>query len=380
MLDQKSTRVASIPKQVALFAHRHPFLEQIRGSFTKSERRQFERDVYDYAEALGLDHAAAKKQVIKARGFCGEEDYDSDDSALYDEIDDSGDILRRLGATSGPAPDAVVPSIEDEQFMQAEAPKTKSSPKKSPYFAASKTAVPGKKKRADKSSQQCFEESSESLKEGKKEKSKKRKRQSREPDEQQETDPVGNSDALPKTDGSPIFQADASHSQKASKRARKSQEQSQGQVEQDTPTDSDQIDRADALEPRTEAEAHENYLKSTRKGKHAHGQQLDQTEEDRAAHAEREEILIKNLRGDIHYEVEKELDLYTSGGMPNENQHVKDDLEAMKKEREELEDLPRRSHKSKEKKRRSDSTHGEKKSKSKKRRQTEEDFRRPMIQ
>ena len=65
-------------------------------SFTTSQRRTFLRDVYDYARSLGLDKKEAKQQTIKAREICGEDEYNTDVSALENEIDDSELILSRL--------------------------------------------------------------------------------------------------------------------------------------------------------------------------------------------------------------------------------------------------------------------------------------------
>ena len=90
------------PKQINLFIRKHSFLEKSLSTFTKSERRQFERNVYDFSRDLGLKKPEARKYVIKAREFCGEEEYDSDVSALEGEIDDSAWIIGRLPTINGP--------------------------------------------------------------------------------------------------------------------------------------------------------------------------------------------------------------------------------------------------------------------------------------
>lgn len=121
------------------------------GTFTKSERRQFERDVYDFGKALGLGHAAAKKQVVRTRALCGEEGYDSDSSALANEFEDSAAIMRTLAAKTGPNP-VVLSSIKDlPQTAQLPTSRSKAttSPKKSPYFSpASAKKAPSKKRKA----------------------------------------------------------------------------------------------------------------------------------------------------------------------------------------------------------------------------------------
>lgn len=73
--------------------------------FTTSDRRRFERDVYDFGRSLGLPKKQARDELRKARAFCGEEEYDSDNSAWGDEVDDSLAILGKLSnllvSTSG---------------------------------------------------------------------------------------------------------------------------------------------------------------------------------------------------------------------------------------------------------------------------------------
>ena len=69
-------------------------------SFTTSDRRGFERDVQDYARALGLSKLEARVEVTRARDFCGELQYNSDDSAWANELDDSKDVLERLSSLS----------------------------------------------------------------------------------------------------------------------------------------------------------------------------------------------------------------------------------------------------------------------------------------
>ena len=59
------------------------------------ERRSFERQVYDYARAIGLTTSQAKTEVTRARAMCGELQYDTDDSALENEQRlDRGDVDR----------------------------------------------------------------------------------------------------------------------------------------------------------------------------------------------------------------------------------------------------------------------------------------------
>ena len=80
-------------KQVNCFVRGHNFIQISLSGHKTSQRRAFERDVYDYARSLGLQRREAKREVLKARGFCGEFDHDSDVSMLGDEVDDSAQVL-----------------------------------------------------------------------------------------------------------------------------------------------------------------------------------------------------------------------------------------------------------------------------------------------
>ena len=87
--------------QLALFIRHHHFFAKfsVGGKHTTSERRSFERDVYDVSRDHGFSRREAKRQVIRARQFCGEVEYDSDTSALGNEISDE------LGIEFEPSPD-----------------------------------------------------------------------------------------------------------------------------------------------------------------------------------------------------------------------------------------------------------------------------------
>ncbi|KAL9016864.1 MAG: hypothetical protein Q9185_005814 [Variospora sp. 1 TL-2023] len=89
-------------KSINHFARRHKFFtEQSFGRYATSQRRAFERDVYDYARSISLSKAQAKASIVHARSLCGEEDYDSDNSRLDDdEVDDSSTRLANLRAST----------------------------------------------------------------------------------------------------------------------------------------------------------------------------------------------------------------------------------------------------------------------------------------
>jgi len=87
-------------KHINYFVRGHAFIQISLSGHTTSQRRAFERDVYDYARGLGLQKPEAKREVLKARGFCGEFDYDSDVSMLGDEVEDSAQLS--VGLSSKP--------------------------------------------------------------------------------------------------------------------------------------------------------------------------------------------------------------------------------------------------------------------------------------
>ncbi|KAL9001790.1 MAG: hypothetical protein Q9188_005247 [Gyalolechia gomerana] len=95
----------SILKCINHFARQHRFLtEQSFSQYTTSQRRTFERDVYDYARAIGLSKAQAKASMVHARRLCGEEEYDSDNTMLdEDEVDDSPTLRVTLPASTSRA-------------------------------------------------------------------------------------------------------------------------------------------------------------------------------------------------------------------------------------------------------------------------------------
>ncbi|KAL9597454.1 MAG: hypothetical protein Q9219_005146 [cf. Caloplaca sp. 3 TL-2023] len=85
------------------FLQRHDFVtKQLFTQYTTSQRRSFERDIYDYARCIGLSSYQAQISVQHAREQCGEKEYDSDNTRLgEDEIDDSSPPLLRPPASTG---------------------------------------------------------------------------------------------------------------------------------------------------------------------------------------------------------------------------------------------------------------------------------------
>lgn len=101
------------------YIRNHPFYtQQAVSKHTTSQRRRFEKDVYDHARGLGYSKENARKQVVTARHLCGEE-YNSDDSKLGSEIDDSETISRRdTGAVAKSEKRSVGGGMEKKRKME----------------------------------------------------------------------------------------------------------------------------------------------------------------------------------------------------------------------------------------------------------------------
>lgn len=97
VLTEDQTDISESSKPLlSQFIRRHSFFSQLStGQFTTSERRKFERDIYDFARASNRSQKHAREAISKARDFC-EQGCDSDNSAWENEIDDSSEILKRL--------------------------------------------------------------------------------------------------------------------------------------------------------------------------------------------------------------------------------------------------------------------------------------------
>ena len=142
----------SITKQMNHYIRKHPFFEKSLATFSKSERRQFERNVYDFARGLGLKKSEARRHVVKAREFCGEEQYDSDSSSFEGEIDDSRLILETL---SNLDKSAAVPMAIDLPTRQVDssdqtrpAPDVAANVGEDAASMSAKTKPPSKKRKA----------------------------------------------------------------------------------------------------------------------------------------------------------------------------------------------------------------------------------------
>lgn len=78
----------------------HKFNQDPYASHTTSQRRDFERNVYDYARGNGLRKQDALNEVRKARIIGGAPEDDSENSSFGSEVDDTSEILAHLATTT----------------------------------------------------------------------------------------------------------------------------------------------------------------------------------------------------------------------------------------------------------------------------------------
>ena len=116
----------SITKQMNHYIRKHPFFQKSLAVVTKSERRQFERNVYDFARGLGLKKSEARRHVVKAREFCGEEQSDSDSTSFEGEIDDSRWILESCSSLNESAAEVMVTNLRNRRVDCSD--KTRAAP------------------------------------------------------------------------------------------------------------------------------------------------------------------------------------------------------------------------------------------------------------
>lgn len=142
----------SIAKQINHYIRKHPFFERSLAVTVKSERRQFERNVYDFARGLGLRKSEARRHVVKARDFCGEEQSDSDSTSFEDEIDDSSWILEVISNLDESTAEAMAIDLPTRQVDSSDktrpAPDVPSKVGRDAVSMSAGTNPPSKKRKA----------------------------------------------------------------------------------------------------------------------------------------------------------------------------------------------------------------------------------------
>ena len=85
-------------KNLQNYIRKHSFISQrSTANFTTSQRRKFERDVYDFGRGLGLDKARIQKEQRKSKAFLSHETgYETDDTSYSQELDDSQQVVHSL--------------------------------------------------------------------------------------------------------------------------------------------------------------------------------------------------------------------------------------------------------------------------------------------
>jgi hypothetical protein len=140
-----------------IYVRKHDFVRDSTDGFTTSQRRAFERDVYDEARRVGMSSIQAKAQVTIARKMCGEVHYNSDHSAMEGEQDDPRQSIAKFDQANsvGVHDEAVVDEkTADQQTTQMEEDKmlakkerAKSTKKVSGHFDVPNLSAKKTKKR-----------------------------------------------------------------------------------------------------------------------------------------------------------------------------------------------------------------------------------------
>ena len=144
------------------------FLLQQTSSFTTSQRKAFEMDVFLQARELGFSSGNAEKQIIHARRMCGQKNYQGGRSKLDNEVSDSETVTRRdsiirhvdcdrVGSSSS---SGTLRSVEPSQDAKKS---TKSSNQKNTHYVindeADAATLPAKKKKRHRSTSSVGKES-----------------------------------------------------------------------------------------------------------------------------------------------------------------------------------------------------------------------------
>ena len=85
-------------KRLKNYIRKHAFIsQQSTADFTTSQRRKFERDVYDFGRWLGLNRAQIEREQRKNKAFLSHETgYETDDTSYSQELDDSQQVADSL--------------------------------------------------------------------------------------------------------------------------------------------------------------------------------------------------------------------------------------------------------------------------------------------
>ena len=350
-------------KSINHFVRRHPFFTQQSLSVYKtSQRRTFERDVYDFVRAQGLSKTQAKVHIIKAREMCGEEEYNSEDSALGDEVDDTKEVLRRLSVPGGlySMGEESVPSIESKEVLKV----PPDSEVKAGPLAMSDESSP----RAEESQVELKELNVESGDgESSSRVTKRRKSRQASLSKGQETplklDKKRVSDSKPEIQESKVARqnsvaaadkqadqgAEARDERKAERRARKRAKRKMEKNDlqaseisaEKTTQEPDNATQNEIMtapitgpnDPKSEAEAHQNFVKSQQRDPHEHGPSTKKSEQERREAEKRSASFDVELRAARDLANEHAIDLYSQGKYKGASKEFREEMKTMAAER-----------------------------------------------
>lgn len=413
----------------------HPFYARAGRHFGTSERREFQRDVYDYARSRLISLRGAKEWVSAARKiFVGhEEGIESDEfSGLEGEVDDQWKIKMRLHrkretpsqtfqrslGANNPRTTQVTAFDHDTMHqtgkapcgrerkgsnldVDADGPHAQASKRKdgidSQKVVKSQDAKATRSERKAKKAEKKREEKEKAEKKRKKRedealaveaprKSKVEHRQRMEsslamPDDESVSESTMSCQQQHGGDDQPIIPKteETKAQRKLQKKARLEAEQHKKRYSKSLEESGHQVNPSnEPFEPKTENEAHENYLKSSERDPHQ-----PQIEPGQSA-GERKESTLKNaevaemVRGTRDFSNKKQVEVYEHGGMKGASKDMKKDLEYLKEERDYMQDA--KDHGNKKKRKTHEDLKKPKKAKRQKTSAKTEDFRPPMIQ
>ena len=305
-------------RSMSEFISEHSFYRTFRVVLlVTSQRRAFERDVYDHARALGLSPLEAKEQVRLASLQCGQrERMDSDEDTCWeDEQDDTAKsswILNEIAQAPQQAlqkfkqdlainfqiagtgnEEVPVPSIEKSRDGAFSAPQH-------PYALVDPDSVPT-------AGAQEFVPSKKSIKGDQKSKSKSKKSKEERRRHREE--------------------------KKASKRLRRVQAERERQEEEMQMAQQQLQDQEKGPnDPRTEEEAHENYLRSNA-GVSGVALRADHPSDQQRKDFEDQMAFDREVRSTRDFANAKQVELFERGGMKGMSKRKREELQEMKARR-----------------------------------------------
>ena len=395
---------ATVEDEIGLYIRSHSFFVQQSDEaniHTAPVRRAFERDVYDFARSLKLSKREAMRQGLRARQFCGEVEYRSDESALGNEVSESKAAASqppKISSESQPAEPLVnYTNLESNDRHQTNPPQAADSRKRRKRKRDHRdsergAATPPREQlnldrnteRGGVSDQHLIDDSRletrspmSSSKEirsaeaddvdsrdvGKGNASNIRSSYERrlQPEDQTSVLSEAHSVELKKSGNLPAhLKSHLSDADRGTTKSRKRQRRSGARAEnllaqvptkeqervrkssspQDTVAtavvDTEVPRVTDATEPKSEAEAHENFVRANEREPNENGRSVKKSRRGRKKSREKQVALDTELRAFNAYANEQQVDSYNKGQLAVMSKAVKDDIEDAKAVQERL--------------------------------------------